>query len=157
MTNKSPLNLNSPEKPIVKLKPNPWRWLLKSPGKTVEILVTALFIIPLIPHIVDWLNLITTQYYITDKRIRIEDGIFNLKVKEVLLFRVIDLQIRRPFLYRFFHISDLWVYSLDVTEKTTILKGIPSDDAEKLLNILQDFIKIDRRTNRADIGGPGFY
>ncbi len=143
-----------PEDPIVRLKPYEYVFLLKNPQKTVGILCSCLFILPIIPHIFEWLKLKKTAYKITTKRIRIEEGIFNLKINEVLLFRIVDFKIERPFLYRFFNLSDLYIYSLDISDRQTVLKGIPSADAEKLLDVLQHYVTIERQQNRADVGFP---
>jgi membrane protein YdbS with pleckstrin-like domain len=121
-----------PEKPIVKLKPNPWCIFLKSPLHLIKISLSLLVILPIFKVALDWYRLHETSYFFTNQRIRIESGIFDVDIDDVLLFRVTDMRIKRPWLYRFLKLADFYIYSTDPLQKLVVVKGINYTEAHKL-------------------------
>lgn len=143
-----------PEHPIVKLKPDPKCIFLRvNPFQTIVMILQLLLIFPIIKIVINCLVLKNTDYYFSTQRIRIDSGLFNLKSDEILLFRVTDLWIMRPFLYRFFGLSDIYISSMDVKSRIAVFKGIPNSEAEKLRIVLQKHIAIERNRHRLDPPG----
>ena len=142
-----------PEHPIGKLKPNPWCIFLKSPLHLIKISLSFLVILPIFNVGLDWYRLRKTSYFFTNQRIRIESGIFDLTTDDIRLFRVIDMRIKQPWLYRFLGLSDLYIYSTDRVQKLAIIKGINYTDAHKLFDVLQKFVEIEKNRVRPDVPG----
>jgi uncharacterized membrane protein YdbT with pleckstrin-like domain len=141
------------EELIIKLQPNPWCIFLKNPLNSIKILLSFLLIIPIFKRGLEWLNLRKTSYFFTNQRVRIESGVFDLKTNDILLFRIVDLQIKRPWLYRFWGLSDLYIYSTDRVQKLVVVKGIAYSDTSKLFDVLQKFVELER--NRVRLDAPG--
>lgn len=51
---------------------------------------------------------------ITEDRLSFRKGIFNVTTQFIELYRVKDLELTEPFIYRFFGLSNIKVYSSDV-------------------------------------------
>lgn len=153
----SPPNPNfrpQPEKPLVKLKPNPWCFILRNnPWQSAKLVASLFLIFPAFKIVLDWYRLQKTYYWFTNQRIKIESGVFDLTADEIWLFRVIDMQIKRPFFYRFFDLSDIYIYSTDKKNQSVIIQGINQADANKLFDVLQQCISIERNRHRPDIPG----
>ncbi|WP_238999154.1 PH domain-containing protein [Microcystis aeruginosa] len=137
-----------PEKPIVALKPKAWSVFLSWKN-----LRGIIFIIPLFSIAWQYLTLQRTEYMFTTQRFRTITGLFNQEIDEVWLFRVTDLRILKPFLYRLFGIANLCIYSTDRNNKLVVIQAISLTDALKLHEILQQQVNIERHRNRPDIPG----
>ncbi|MBO5143219.1 MAG: PH domain-containing protein [Clostridia bacterium] len=48
-----------------------------------------------------------TVYYLTDEKLMIDTGVFNKTLEEVLLYRIIDLTIKRSFVQRIFGLGTI--------------------------------------------------
>lgn len=57
---------------------------------------------------------LSLNYRITEDRISFRSGIFNIHTKFTELYRVKDLELLEPFIYRFFGLANIKVYSSDV-------------------------------------------
>lgn len=141
------------EQPIVKLQPNPWCIFLISPLHLLKTLFSFVLILPIFQVGLDWYRLRHKKYFFTNQRIRIDSGIFDLQTDDILLFRVTDMRIQRPWLYRFWGLSDLYIYSLDPGQKLVVIKGINFLDANQLFNVLQKHIEFERNRVRPDPPG----
>lgn len=140
-----------PEKPIVALKPKPWSVFLNW-----ENLRSIIFIIPLFTIGWEYLKLQRTQYMFTTQRFRTITGLLDQLIDEVWLFRVTDLRVFKPFLYRLFGIANLYIYSTDKNNKLVVIQAIPLTDALKLREILQQHVNIERHRHRPDIPGSWY-
>ncbi|MEO0845738.1 MAG: PH domain-containing protein [Cyanobacteria bacterium J06648_1] len=139
------------EKPIIKLKPNPWSiFIRKNPIKSLLTIISLLLIIPAFPIGLRWWRLRRTTYWISTQRIRVDSGIFDLEYDDIALFRVIDMKLKRPFLYRFIGLSDLYIDTIDKRNRLVVFRGVKREDADKLYNILPRFITIERNRVRPD-------
>ena len=54
------------------------------------------------------------NYKITEDRLTYRKGIFNVTTQFIELYRVKDLELKEPFIYRFFGLSNIKVYSSDL-------------------------------------------
>ena len=139
-----------PERPIVSLSPKPWSIFLD--WMSIFKVVSIIFWLELVWN---YVYLLRKKYMFTSRRFRIISGIFNKKINEIRLFRVVDVQIETPFLYRFWSLANLHVYTRDVTDKYVVIEAISSEDAFKLMDTLQGFIEIEREWNQLD--PPGYW
>ena len=48
-----------------------------------------------------------TVYYLTDEQLMIDSGIFSKTLEEILLYRIIDLTIKRSFIQRIFGLGTI--------------------------------------------------
>jgi len=65
-----------------------------------------------------------TTYTITEKKLIIKQGFFTLQEDEVLLFRIKDLTVKRPFNLRIFGLGCIDVVSSDASLKNFQIKNI---------------------------------
>jgi uncharacterized membrane protein YdbT with pleckstrin-like domain len=64
-------------------------------------------VIPLFFVLWRYLELLCITYYVTNQRVRITTGVLKQVTDEVELFRVLDIQIEKPLLYRFFSLANI--------------------------------------------------
>jgi uncharacterized membrane protein YdbT with pleckstrin-like domain len=71
-----------------------------------------------------WLVVRCQTYEITTQRLRIYEGVLNQDIDEIELYRVKDTRILRPFVLRFFGLSNLHLETSDRTHPKPILAAI---------------------------------
>lgn len=71
-----------------------------------------------------WLRRIQIRYYITNQRIELVEGVFNLKRRTVELFRVLDYEVKEPLFLRLRSGGNLVIRSMDPEEPSITLTGI---------------------------------
>ncbi len=71
-----------------------------------------------------WVRRIQIRYYITDQRIELVEGVFNLRRMTVELFRVQDYEVQEPLFLRLRGGGNLLIRSLDPEEGEITLTGI---------------------------------
>lgn len=69
-----------------------------------------------------------TVYYLTDEKLMIDSGVFNKTLEEVLLYRIIDLTIKRSFIQRIFGLGTIHCCTRD--------KSTPEFDLVNVKNAL---------------------
>ena len=74
-----------------------------------------------------------TRYKITESRIFIETGLFNLHEEEILLYRVRDISLTRSFGQRIFGVGTIHILSSDKTCEHADLKNVRSPKEVKEL------------------------
>ncbi len=68
---------------------------------------------------------------INDERIIEYKGIFSKEIQELELYRVKDLKIRQPFIFRLVGLSNIILYTTDHTDPIWILRGIENGESIK--------------------------
>lgn len=68
-------------------------------------------------------------YEVTTQRLRITTGVFSKTSQELELYRVKDLSVVQPFLYRFFKCGNLILTTNDASSPTLVLEAVPKLDA----------------------------
>lgn len=95
-----------------------------------------------------------TKYALSEDRLFIETGIFNLQMDEVLLYRVKDIGVKINLWQRIFGMGTVIVYSSDQSCPELILKNIKEpQEAKELIHNTVEKCKIDRRVRINDISG----
>ena len=105
-------------------------------------------VIPLFFALWRYLQLICVTYYITNQRIRITTGVLKQVTDEVELFRVLDIQIEKPFLYRLFSLGNIRLKTIDRTTRNINLTAISQTNS--LFEQIRNSVLIMRRGNRPD-------
>ena len=87
-----------------------------------------------------------TRYALSDDRLFLETGFFNIKDEEVVLYRVRDISMRRTLWQRIFGVGTVIVISSDKSAPKIELKNIkkPREVKEQIHNFVEE-MKINRR------------
>ncbi len=70
-----------------------------------------------------------TVYYLTDEKLMIDSGIFSKTLEEILLYRIIDLTIKRSFIQRIFGLGTIHCCTHD--------KSTPEFDLVNVKNVFE--------------------
>ncbi len=112
-------------------------------------------VVPLIYWFYRWLELRSRVYEVTTERLKITQGILAKRSDDLELYRVRDLALNQPFLYRLFNRADLVLNTTDTTTPVVVLECIP--DAYALRDRLRTAVEACRDRKRArvaELTGP---
>lgn len=98
-----------------------------------------------------------TRYALSEDRLFLSVGFFNLKDEDVLLYRVRDLSLKRSLWQRICGVGTITVVSSDKTTPTLVLKNVK--DAVKVKELIHDQVetaKIKRRVRVGEVMASGY-
>lgn len=81
-------------------------------------------VVPLLIALWTWLEISNTRYELTTERLRFTRGVLSRKTDEMELYRVKDLQMLQPLLYRIFGLASLELESSDKTTPKVLIPAI---------------------------------
>lgn len=97
-----------------------------------------------------------TRYAMTEDRLFLSIGFFNIKDEEVLLYRVRDINTSRTLWQRIFGVGTISVISSDKTLPTAVLKNIKGPmEVKELIHKQVEDTKIRRRVRFGEIMATG--
>ena len=105
--------------------------------------IRPLAIVALIILIIKALNLYCTTWTIQQDILIEKTGILNVNTEEVLLYRVKDIRLYEPLLYRLVGLSQLTIITSDYTNPSITLYGIKN--GEKLMKIIRQLVANSRK------------
>ena len=105
--------------------------------------IIPLAVVALIILIIKALNLYCTTWTIQQDILIEKTGILNVNTEEVLLYRVKDIRLYEPLLYRLVGLSKLTIITSDYTNPSITLYGIKN--GEKLMNIIRQLVANSRK------------
>ena len=105
--------------------------------------IIPLAVVALIILIIKALNLYCTTWTIQQGNLIEKTGILNVSTEEVLLYRVKDIRLYEPLLYRLVGLSQLTIITSDYTNPSITLYGIKN--GEKLMNIIRQLVANSRK------------
>lgn len=105
--------------------------------------IRPLAFVALIILIIKALNLYCTTWTIQQDNLIEKTGILNVSTEEVLLYRVKDIRLYEPLLYRLVGLSQLTIITSDYTNPSITLYGIKN--GEKLMNIIRQLVANSRK------------
>ena len=105
--------------------------------------VFPLVIIAFIVLIVKMLHLYCTTWTINQDSLVEKTGILNVNTEEILLYRVKDIRLYEPLLYRLVGLSQLTIITSDFTKPSIRLYGIK--DGEELMQIVRQLVANSRQ------------
>ena len=105
--------------------------------------IRPLAIVALIILIIKALNLYCTTWTIQQDNLIEKTGILNVNTEEVLLYRVKDIRLYEPLLYRLVGLSQLTIITSDYTNPSITLYGIKN--GEKLMKIIRQLVANSRK------------
>jgi len=83
------------------------------------------------------------RYEITSEELRHYSGIIKRKQEYIELFRVKDLKIEKPLIYRFFGQGNLIIYSSDKT--TPVIRLVAIKEPDEKYKVLRGLVEVNRR------------
>ena len=140
------LRAGNVEYKIRRCKPNPI--ILLFDFWIILALLGCWLIVPLFFVLWRYLQLICITYYVTNQRIRVTRGILKQITDELELFRVLDIQIEKPFLYRFLSLATIHLKTVDRTTRNVNLTAISK--ADPLFEQIRHSVLSVRRGNGLD-------
>jgi len=95
-----------------------------------------------------------TKYALSDDRLFIETGVFNLKMDEVLLYRVKDISVKINLWQRIFGMGTVVILSSDQSCPELIFKNVKApQETKELIHNTVEKCKIERHVRISDISG----
>lgn len=93
-----------------------------------------------------------TKYGMSEDRLFVNKGFFNLTSDEILLYRVRDISLRRSLGQRIFGVGSVLVYSSDQTTPALELRNIrDSEGVKEILHQQVEKMKIQRRVRIGEL------
>tara|TARA_B110000046_G_scaffold176616_1_gene202471 strand:+ start:769 stop:1212 length:444 start_codon:yes stop_codon:yes gene_type:complete len=105
--------------------------------------IRPLAVVALIILIIKALNLYCTTWTIQQDNLIEKTGILNVSTEEVLLYRVKDIRLYEPLLYRLVGLSKLTIVTSDYTNPSVVLYGIKN--GEELIGIIRQLVAKSRK------------
>ena len=105
--------------------------------------IRPLAVVALIILIIKALNLYCTTWTIQQDNLIEKTGILNVSTEEVLLYRVKDIRLYEPLLYRLVGLSQLTIITSDYTNPSIVLYGIKN--GEELMTIIRQLVANSRK------------
>lgn len=95
-----------------------------------------------------------TRYALTEDRLFLDTGFFNLRSEEILLYRVRDINLRRSLWQRIFGVGSIRVLSSDKSTPDLLIKNVKNPlEVKELLRRQVEETKISRRVRLGEIMG----
>jgi uncharacterized membrane protein YdbT with pleckstrin-like domain len=105
--------------------------------------IRPLALLALIILIIKALDLYCTTWTIQQDNLIEKTGILNVSTEEVLLYRVKDIRLYEPLLYRLVGLSKLTIVTSDYTNPSVVLYGIKN--GEELIGIIRQLVAKSRK------------
>jgi uncharacterized membrane protein YdbT with pleckstrin-like domain len=105
--------------------------------------IPALALIAAIILTVKVLDLFCTTWTVNQDSLVEKTGILNVNTEEILLFRVKDIRLYEPLLYRLVGLSQLTIITSDYTKPSIVLYGIK--DGEEWMHMLRQLVANSRQ------------
>ena len=105
--------------------------------------IRPLALLALIILIIKALDLYCTTWTIHQDNLIEKTGILNVNTEEILLYRVKDIRLYEPLLYRLVGLSQLTIITSDYTNPSIILYGIKN--GEELMTIIRQLVANSRK------------
>ncbi len=119
--------------------------------------LTCVLIVPIFISLWKIFEVRSRGYELTTERLKTSQGIFSKRSDQLELYRVRDITVEQPFLYRMFKKGNVLLTTDDASTPTVLLECVPNP--EELRDQLRKCVEICRdrkRTRLAEISGePG--
>ena len=99
-----------------------------------------------------------TKYSVTENRLQVKKGFFSSSIDDILLYRILDIEVSQSFWQKLFGVGTVTVHSRDRSNPVCALKNIKRPI--KLSNYLSTLVEKEREekmiTGREMYGSDGF-
>jgi uncharacterized membrane protein YdbT with pleckstrin-like domain len=109
-------------------------------------------IVPIFIALAHYLKTKCKIYELTSERLKTTEGVFSKVTETLELYRVKDLEMRQPFLYRLVGVENIQINTSDLTTPFVLVEAIPSSVGfgDKLRNQVE-IIRQQKRVRELDI------
>lgn len=109
-------------------------------------------IVPIFIAVTRYLQTKNHVFELTTERLKTTQGIFSKVTETLELYRVKDIEVREPFVYRMLGIQNVQVNTSDLSSPVVLLEAIPKTVglADKLRNQVE-IIRTQKRVREIDI------
>ena len=109
-------------------------------------------IVPIFIALARYLQTKCKIYELTTERLKITEGVFSKVTDTLELYRVKDLEMRQPFLYRLVGVENIHINTSDASTPFVFIEAIPSTVGfgDKLRNQVE-IIRTQKRVRELDI------
>ena len=83
-------------------------------------------IVPIFIALARYLQTKNKIYELTTERLKITEGVFSKVTETLELYRVKDIEVRQPFIYRMFDLEDIHVQTSDLSSPSILIDAIPA-------------------------------
>jgi hypothetical protein len=87
-----------------------------------------------------------TRYIVDDDRLTLRVGLLNTRVNDVLLYRILDLQMNQTLWQKFFDVGTIILFTADKSQDRLVLKNIKRP--EKVRRYLAQLVEQERESRR---------
>jgi uncharacterized membrane protein YdbT with pleckstrin-like domain len=109
-------------------------------------------IVPIFIALTRYLQTKNNVFELTTERVKMTEGIFSKVTETLELYRVKDIEVRQPFIYRMLGLENIAVNTSDLSSPVIVLEGIPTKVglADKLRNQVET-IRAQKKVRELDI------
>lgn len=113
-------------------------------GVYVSCVVLCFFVVPACRVLYKFIFVKTWKIKITDQRVIEEMGVFSKAIDEAELYRIKDIRLAQPFIFRLLGLSTIVMVSSDVSDSIITVPCIDSKDAKILREELRTAVEARR-------------
>ncbi|MEY2494726.1 MAG: hypothetical protein QOJ45_1218 [Verrucomicrobiota bacterium] len=109
-------------------------------------------IVPIFIGLTRYLQTKNHVFELTTERLKITEGIFSKVTETLELYRVKDIEVLQPFIYRIVGLENIKVNTSDLSSPVVMLDGIPQDVgfADKMRNAVET-VRMQKKVREIDI------
>ena len=109
-------------------------------------------IVPLFIALARYLQTKNKIYELTTERLKITEGVFSKASSTVELYRVKDIEVRQPFIYRMLGLENLHITTSDISSPFLLFDAIPiaAGLPDKLRNQVET-VRVQKRVREIDL------
>jgi uncharacterized membrane protein YdbT with pleckstrin-like domain len=109
-------------------------------------------IVPIFMALARYLQTKNKIYELTTERLKITQGVFSKASSTVELYRVKDIEVRQPFIYRMLGLENLHITTSDVSSPFLLFDAIPiaAGLPDKLRNQVET-VRVQKRVREIDL------
>lgn len=115
-------------------------------GTYLLCLLFCWLIVPIFIAVWTAFKLKSTRYQLTTERLQITEGIFSKRTEQVELYRVKDLTLEYPFIYRIFSKGNILFFTSDHTLQNFNLEAI--SNADRVIDVVREHVELCRERKR---------
>ncbi|GAA5347151.1 PH (Pleckstrin Homology) domain-containing protein [Planifilum fimeticola] len=115
-------------------------------GTYILCLLFCWLIVPIFIGLWTALKLKTTKYKLTTERLRVTEGILSKRTEDLELYRVRDITLEKPFIFRLFSKGNIRLITSDHSSPDALLMAVP--EADELMDLIRKHVEICRDRKR---------
>jgi uncharacterized membrane protein YdbT with pleckstrin-like domain len=132
-----------------------WRGTSSQKKNLGLFVLCGLFCVLIVPIFIALTRFLQTKNHIfelTSERLKITAGVFSKVTESLELYRVKDIEVRQPFVYRMLGVENIQINTSDLSSPVILLEAIPKvvGLADKLRNQVE-IIRVQKRVREIDL------